>query len=99
MQDYIQRATQEAIAQHCPKAKPSKYARIWWSENLTVLRRRYTTIRNQARSIRRQGRRGLNLEAATKAARHDFHHAITKQKKEHWTEFLGDATNIWQASQ
>jgi ribonuclease HI len=98
MQDYIQRVTQEAIAQHCPKAKPSKYAERWWSENLTVLRRRYTTIRNQARSTRRQGRRDLNLEAATKAARHDFHHAITKKKKEHWTEFLGDATNIWQAS-
>jgi hypothetical protein len=31
MQSYIQEVTQTAIEHHCPKAKPSKYAKTWWS--------------------------------------------------------------------
>jgi hypothetical protein len=40
----------------------------------------------------------VNLEVATKMARHDFHHAIKRQRKQHWTEFLDDAKNIWKAT-
>ncbi|KAG9801027.1 hypothetical protein KCU95_g29, partial [Aureobasidium melanogenum] len=88
MQGYIQEVTQTAIDYHCPKAKPSKYAKRWWSNDLTSMRKEYTKARNLARSRRRQGRRDDNLEIAAKIARHDFHHAIKKRKKEHWTEFL-----------
>ena len=63
------------------------------------MRKEYTKARNLARSRRRQGRRDDNLEIAAKIARHDFHHAIKKRKKEHWTEFLGELTNIWKVAQ
>ena len=99
MESYIQEVTQTAIEHHCPKAKPSKYAKRWWSNELTSMRKEYTRARNLARSRRRQGRRDDNLEVTAKIARHDFHHAIKKRKKEHWTEFLGESTNIWKAVQ
>ena len=60
---------------------------------MTSMRREYTRTRNLARLRRRQGRRDDSLEVAAKIAKHDFHHAIKKRKKEHWTEFLGDSTN------
>ena len=75
MQNYIQEVTQTAIDYHCPKAKPSKHAKRWWTNDLTSLRKEYTKARNLARSRRRQGRRDDSLEIATKMARHDFHHA------------------------
>ena len=98
MQQYIQHATEDALRQHCPRAKPSAYGKRWWTPDLTALRRNYTWTRNLARSRRRQGNRDANLEIATKTARHNFHHAIKKQKKQHWTEFLDDAKNIWKAT-
>jgi hypothetical protein len=98
MQRYIQHATKNAIERHCPKAKPSTYGKRWWTPDLTALRRNYTWTRSIARSRRRQGSRDVNLEAAAKMARHDFHHAIKKQKEQHWTEFVDDAKNIWKAT-
>jgi hypothetical protein len=66
---------------------------------LTSLRKEYTMARNLARARRRQGRRDDNLEIAAKIARHDSNHAIKKHKKEHWTEFLEEPTNIWKVAQ
>jgi hypothetical protein len=62
------------------------------------MRKEYTRTRNLARSRRRQGRRDDSLEIAAKIARHDFHHAMKKWKKGHWIEFLGESTNIWNAT-
>ncbi|KAH0282535.1 hypothetical protein M436DRAFT_68446 [Aureobasidium namibiae CBS 147.97] len=66
MQQYIQHATEDAIRQHCPKAKLSAYGKRWWTPDLTALHRNYTWTRNLARSRHRQGKRDANLEVATK---------------------------------
>ena len=38
-----------AMDKHVCKAKPSPYAKRWWTEDLSVLRKCYTRLRNQIR--------------------------------------------------
>lgn len=40
--DQLMKAVQEAVEELDPKAKPSPYAKRWWSEDLTQLRQVYT---------------------------------------------------------
>ena len=91
-------AVTEAVVELTPKAKPSPYAKRWWTTDLTQLRRTYTYWRNQARSRRRAGRTIPELEQRAREAAKEYHDAIRKQKKAHWEDFLADDTNIWQAT-
>lgn len=43
----------ETVCELTPKAKPSTYAKRWWTSDLTQLRRIYTYWRNRAKSSRR----------------------------------------------
>jgi hypothetical protein len=87
----------EAVHTLTPIAKPSPYAKRWWTTDLTQLRRVYTHWRNQARSQRRIGRISPDLERQAKDAAEEYHKAIRRQKKAHWDDFLADEGNIWQA--
>jgi hypothetical protein len=60
--DGLMTAVLEAVHALTPKAKPSPYAKRWWTTDLTQLRRVYTYWRNQARTQRRIGRMFPNLE-------------------------------------
>jgi thioesterase domain-containing protein len=88
----------EEIRALTPKAKPSPYAKRWWTTDLTNLRRTYTYQRNQARTHRRIGTICQSLEQQARAAAKEYHDAIRRQKKAHWHEFLQDDANIWQAA-
>jgi Reverse transcriptase (RNA-dependent DNA polymerase)/Endonuclease-reverse transcriptase len=96
--DQLMSAVQEAIHKLTPKAKPSPYAKKWWTTDLTRLRRIYTYWRNQARAQRRIGQANEELEKRAKQASKEYHDAIRKQKKTHWEDFLSDDANIWQAT-
>lgn len=52
---------QKAIENHVPIAKPSQYAKRWWSKDLTTLRKNYTRLRNQVARLRRQGNKFLSV--------------------------------------
>ena len=45
----------EAVHALTPKARPSPYAKRWWTTDLTKLRRVYTYWRNRAKNQRRAG--------------------------------------------
>src|SRR5271168_450905 len=96
--DRLMTAVLEAVHALTPKAKPSPYAKRWWTTDLTQLRRVYTYWRSRARVERRAGRIIPELERQAKAAALQYHDAIRRQKKAHWEEFLQDDINIWQAA-
>ena len=96
--DQLMTIVLEAIHALTPKAKPSPYAKRWWTTDLTNLRRIYTSQRNQARSHRRIGVLSQHLEQRAREAAREYHDAIRRQKKAYWEEFLQDDINIWQAA-
>ena len=89
---------EETLARHTPKKRPSPYMKAWWDEELSILRREYTILRNKTINIMRNGSFQPDLEAQVTVARRRFHKAIRDKKKRHWHDFLDEPSNMWKAA-
>ena len=79
----IMEAVLPAVNKHVPKAKPSPYAKRWWTKDLSQMRRDYSHYRNRARAARRAGDRSQDLELRAAAMKKEYHQSIRKQKRTH----------------
>lgn len=96
--DAITRCVQEAVARHTPEMRPSRYMKAWWDNEISMLRREYTNLRNRNTNANRNTRHQPHLEAQAEMAKRKFHAAIRSKKKGHWQSFLEEPSNIWKAA-
>jgi hypothetical protein len=74
--DRLMAAVLETVHALTPRARPSPYAKRWWTQDLTQLRRIYTHWRNRARAARRLETAGPDLEEIARGAAKQYHSAI-----------------------
>jgi hypothetical protein len=92
--DKITDKIEVAVKDHTPIAKPSPYAKRWWTAQLTKLRHDFQkTQRNFNNRPSREAKEKM-LEA-----RKTYHKAIKTEKRDHWQQWLEEATekSVWTA--
>ena len=90
-----------AINIHIPLAKPSPYAKRWWTQSLTDLCKQYILLRNRFYCARKYNKPDLEIGQLEKQAwvvKHSYFKELRRQKKQYWKDFLEDVDNIWLAA-
>ncbi|GIZ44655.1 hypothetical protein CKM354_000785200 [Cercospora kikuchii] len=101
--DAIAEGFMEAVVQtvhaSVPRARPSPYAKRWWTPDLTLLRTPLSSARNLVTTLRRRGEDAFEARERYRVARQEYFRRIERQKSQHWKEFLAEPNNLWRANQ
>lgn len=94
----LTRALQEAIAEKVPMSKPCPHSRRWWNKDLDDLRRKKSQISNESYKLRAM--RDHPVHAEHSAIRTKYGDAIENAKRQHWIDFLEEASEkeMWTAN-
>ena len=93
----LEAAVNGVLEEHVARARPSLYAKRWWTDELKTLRRSLSAARNRLTTVRRRGVDVAEAAASVKLVRRLYMDKIEQCKREHWTEFLDNCDNIWKA--
>jgi hypothetical protein len=83
------------LEEHVARARPSPYAKRWWTDELKTLRSSLSAARNRLTTIRRRGEDVAEAAASVKLVRCLYEDKTEQCKREHWSEFLDNRENIW----
>ena len=82
---------QEVLDQEVPATKPSPFTKRWWTKELTELKQEQTRLNKLSYCFR--GIQDHAVHAEFKSATNNLSNRIDETKKEHWEEWLENATS------
>ena len=92
------RTLNEVIETEVPKSKPNPHAKCWWTRELTMMLERKHQLSELSYKFRALPNHPSHEEH--RAHRNRLTEAISQMKKDHWIQFLEEATqcDIWTAN-
>ena len=93
----LDEALRKTVENCVPKTNPSPHTKRWWSKELTKLRKDTNCINRLSYKFR--ALQDHPCHKASKTARNKLADAIFKAKREHWQNWLEEATesDVWTA--
>lgn len=90
-------AIQGTISKVVPRSKITRYAKRWWTKELTELHRELKKIRNRSKKRRHDTQDPIH--EALRVAQNKFTQEIRNTKRDHWDDFLAsvDERTMWNA--
>lgn len=95
--DRLEALVNGVLEEHVARARPSPYAKRWWTDKLTTLRHSLSAARNRLTAVRRRGEDVAEAATSVKLIRRLYMDSIEQCKREHWVEFLDNRDKIWKA--
>jgi hypothetical protein len=91
-------ALQKMIEEQIPTSKPCPHSKQWWNSDLQVLKKKLNKLSTEA--LRQRAVPNHPSHELRKMAAQEYGKAILKAKKQHWVDFLEEASDrdLWMSN-